>query len=87
MSDDATVEKMRDSVTQIFKSALDDLKQNCPKELPRDGEKRFWFPDGVNYIEISLTAEPAKVGLVATLKISSQPIKASTTSEKNAEHQ
>ena len=76
-----------DLVSEIFKSALDELKQNCPKELPRDGEKRFWFPDGFNYIEISLTAEAAKAGLVATFKISSQPIKASTTSEINAEHQ
>jgi hypothetical protein len=84
-SEDADVDRIQQAVTTILESAVTDLSKAVPKEqLAREGEKRLLFPDGINFIAVTLAFDPAKVNFSASLTISSQPVKASFLEPKEA---
>jgi hypothetical protein len=68
-----TLDQLKEAVSSIFKSALDDLSANGAKAATNGDKPRLFFPNGINYISIDVTFEPSKLDFKVDLVVSSLP--------------
>ena len=75
MDDDsvaALIDKTKEAITEVLRSTVADLGNTRRGASP--GDKPLFFPDGINFINISVTFDPAKATFNGSLTISSQPV-------------
>jgi len=62
MDDDsvaALIDKTKEAITEVLRSTVADLGNTRQGASP--GDKPLFFPDGINFINISVTFDPTKV--------------------------
>jgi hypothetical protein len=67
-----TLTEIKESVVQILKSSITDLKTSKTA-----GEIDKLFPKGINFISIDISFDPSKTSFHGALIVSSEPVKTS----------
>jgi hypothetical protein len=71
--------KIEDTMVAILSNAVTNLTS---KDTRAAGETRLWFPEGINFISVSVTFTPTKADVHGELVVSSKPVgKAAMTDE------